>query len=66
MTRGHLLFSVMTTAYILIAIRFEERDIARLHGAPYEEYRRRVPRLLPLPRWRNPSAEHVAEKRGLT
>ncbi len=47
MTTAHLLFSVATTAYILIAIRFEERDLARLYGKAYGEYRRSVPMLIP-------------------
>src|SRR5215216_4937097 len=47
MTLAHLLFSVATTAYILLAIRFEERDLVREHGATYEEYRRSVPMLVP-------------------
>jgi protein-S-isoprenylcysteine O-methyltransferase Ste14 len=47
MTLAHLLFSIATTAYILLAIRFEERDLVREHGDAYEEYRRSVPMLVP-------------------
>ena len=47
MTLAHLLFSIATTAYILLAIQFEERDLVRDHGQRYEDYRRSVPMLVP-------------------
>jgi protein-S-isoprenylcysteine O-methyltransferase Ste14 len=49
MTLGHLVFAIATTAYILIAIQLEERDMVSIHGETYEEYRRQVSMLLPLP-----------------
>ena len=47
MTSAHLLFAIATTAYILIAIRFEERDLVDEFGGTYAEYQRRVPMLVP-------------------
>ena len=49
MTAGHLLFAVVTTAYVLIAIQIEERDLVALFGNEYREYRTRVPMLFPRP-----------------
>lgn len=47
MSAAHLLFALMTTAYILVAIQLEERDLVEAHGDDYENYRQRVPMLLP-------------------
>jgi protein-S-isoprenylcysteine O-methyltransferase Ste14 len=42
-----LMMNVGLTVYILIAIRWEERDLVREFGAEYEQYRRKVPALIP-------------------
>ena len=49
MTFGHFLFAAGMSAYILIAIKLEERDLVRFHGPLYEQYRERVPMLIPMP-----------------
>jgi protein-S-isoprenylcysteine O-methyltransferase Ste14 len=50
MTVGHLVFALATTAYILIAIQLEERDLADMFGNAYTEYKQEVSMLIPLPR----------------
>jgi protein-S-isoprenylcysteine O-methyltransferase Ste14 len=58
MTAAHLVFALATTAYILIAIRLEERDLVGAHGSLYADYRRRVPMLIPNlgPTWKRAGA----------
>jgi methanethiol S-methyltransferase len=47
MTGAHLVFAIMTSAYMLTAIQFEEKDLIMLHGAKYQHYRENVPMLIP-------------------
>jgi protein-S-isoprenylcysteine O-methyltransferase Ste14 len=55
MTAAHLVFAIATSAYILLAIRWEERDLIDAHGRAYEEYRREVPMLVPAVRSYTPA-----------
>ena len=50
MTQGHLLFAAVTTAYILVAIQLEERDLMKGLGQDYVHYRKRIPMILPIPK----------------
>jgi len=60
MTSGHLLFSVVTTAYILFGIWIEEKTLLSLLGEDYRRYRERTPMLIPLRRPRPRPAGEAA------
>ena len=47
MSAAHLVFAVGMTAYIFIAIPFEERNLVEHFGEEYEDYRRNVGGLIP-------------------
>ena len=59
MTVTHLVFAIATTAYILIAIQLEERDLIDAHPE-YENYRRSVPMLVPFTKRRPQAAQRIA------
>ena len=54
MTVGHLLLAIGLSCYMLIAIRYEERDLTHLFGEDYRRYRSGVGMLIP--RFRRRSA----------
>ncbi len=47
MSVGHLLFAVGMTTFIFIGTTLEERDLLKLYGEAYEQYRRQVSMLIP-------------------
>jgi methanethiol S-methyltransferase len=47
MTVAHLIFAILTTAYILIAIQLEERDLKLHFGNKYRSYAEDVPMIVP-------------------
>jgi protein-S-isoprenylcysteine O-methyltransferase Ste14 len=63
MTAGHLLFAGATTAYILVALQLEERDLVRFHPDWYPAYRQQVGMLLPLRKLRIRRSETLTRPR---
>ena len=48
MTIAHLVFAIATTAYIFLAIQFEEKDLIDVYGDDYKRYRQNVPMIVPV------------------
>ena len=43
MSTGHLLFAVVTTAYMVVAVFLEERDLVAHFGDAYRRYQETTP-----------------------
>jgi protein-S-isoprenylcysteine O-methyltransferase Ste14 len=63
MSASHLLFAIMTTAYILVAIQLEERDLMKFHPE-YREYCENVPMIVPFTRKRFEDRAFIRHDRG--
>ena len=50
MTAGHLLFALGMSAYIFLAIPYEEKDLLHYLGDEYRRYREKTPMFLPIPK----------------
>ena len=50
MTMTHLMLSVPLTVYVLISLKYEERDLVTTLGEKYENYQKRVPMIIPMQR----------------
>jgi protein-S-isoprenylcysteine O-methyltransferase Ste14 len=66
MRTGHLLFALAASGYIVLGVRFEERDLRRQLGDVYREYARRVPRFVPRPPRSVPAALRTETKARLS
>jgi len=64
MTAAHLVFALATTGYILIAIKFEERDLVRSYGDAYREYLNQVPMIVPVRLVKSKSPAATPDRNG--
>ena len=61
MSGGHLLFAAVATAYMVVAVFFEERDLVSHFGDAYRRYQEATPKYLPrIGRKRTPRAVPAA------
>ncbi len=49
MSTAHLVFAIATTAYMLLAIQFEESDLTNAFGEDYTNYKSKVSMIIPMP-----------------
>lgn len=61
LTVGHALLASGMTAYILVAIRYEERDLLAALGEPYRRWRAATPMFLPRLRGRGRAASPATQ-----
>lgn len=61
MSVGHLVFSIATTIYILIALRYEERDLIHYFGDRYRNYKRRVRMFIPIRKGKTPESSAASQ-----
>jgi len=54
MSQGHFLFALVSTIYIVVALKFEEKDLVDSLGTIYQTYQKDVPQLFPFFQPRTP------------
>jgi len=52
MSRGHLFFAVVWTAYIFIAVPYEEKDLTTAFGKKYTDYKAKTPMIFPFTKFK--------------